>query len=325
MNKVIKVISGIGKGLLILLSVLAVFLIVMTVINRIMLKKEAAVFDKPIGQMVEVDDHNMCVYTEGEGDHTIVFLSGSSIPSPILDYKPLYSRLTDDYRIVVIEKFGYGYSDVVDSERSFETMLRQDREALASLGIEGPFILCPHSMSGLEALMWAQDYPEEVEAIVGLDMTVPETYDDFAERLEDMKSTKWIYDFLRTTGLLRLLPDSVFSIPGTLSEEEIQTYRQILYVKLLNETVYNEAFYVEEARDRIRSSPKPLVPMILFVSDGTGTGRDEETWHGYTEDYARGMDNISVICLSCGHDLHHVEYEAIEENMRDFIENSLDK
>ncbi|MBR6484017.1 MAG: alpha/beta hydrolase, partial [Clostridiales bacterium] len=192
MNKVIKVISGIGKGLLILLSVLAVFLIVMTVINRIMLKKEAAVFDKPIGQMVEVDDHNMCVYTEGEGDHTIVFLSGSSIPSPILDYKPLYSRLTDDYRIVVIEKFGYGYSDVVDSERSFETMLRQDREALASLGIEGPFILCPHSMSGLEALMWAQDYPEEVEAIVGLDMTVPETYDDFAERLEDMKSTKWI-------------------------------------------------------------------------------------------------------------------------------------
>ena len=27
--------------------------------------------------------------------------------------------------------------------------------------------------------MWAQDYPDEVEAIVGLDMVLPRTYDGF--------------------------------------------------------------------------------------------------------------------------------------------------
>ena len=38
------------------------------------------------------------------------------------------------------------------------------------MGFEGPYVLCPHSMSGLEAVLWAQKYPDKVEAIVGLDM-----------------------------------------------------------------------------------------------------------------------------------------------------------
>lgn len=44
------------------------------------------------------------------------------------------------------------------------------RAALKSAKIEAPYILCPHSMSGIEALYWAQQYPEEVLAIIGLDM-----------------------------------------------------------------------------------------------------------------------------------------------------------
>ena len=78
---------------------------------------------------------------------TVLFLSGSGTPTPILDFKSLYALLEDDYRIVVIEKYGYGFSDIVDTERSFTTILRQDREALKKSGVEGPFILCPHSMS----------------------------------------------------------------------------------------------------------------------------------------------------------------------------------
>ena len=61
-----------------------------------------------MGQMVEVDGNEMFIYSEGEGDHTIVFMSGYGTPEPILDFKPLWSKLSDDYRIVVIEKFGYG-------------------------------------------------------------------------------------------------------------------------------------------------------------------------------------------------------------------------
>ena len=92
-----------------------------------MLRKNKALYETPLGQLVEVDGHNMSLYTEGEGKHTVVFLSGWGTSSPILDCKPLYSRLSDENKIVVVEKYGYGFSDVVDDERDFDTILRQDR------------------------------------------------------------------------------------------------------------------------------------------------------------------------------------------------------
>ena len=120
--------------------------------HQIKLKKERSIITHTIGQFVEVDGHNMNIYTEGSGDKTLVFLSGFGTPSPILDFKPLYSRLSDKYRIVVIEKFGYGYSDEYEGDRSVDTIVDQNRLALEVLGIEGPYILVPHSAGGIEAI-----------------------------------------------------------------------------------------------------------------------------------------------------------------------------
>ena len=144
--------------------------------NKASLKREAGLIHQK-GQLVEVDGRRMNIYTAGGGDHTLVFMAGANTPAVTYDFKPLYSLLQDTYQIAVIEKFGYGYSDDIDGERTLSTMLRQDREALQKAGLEAPYILCPHSVSGLEAIYWAQQYPEEVEAIIGLDMAVPEQFD----------------------------------------------------------------------------------------------------------------------------------------------------
>ena len=82
-------------------------------------------------------------------------------------------------------------------------MLRQDREALKKAGVEAPYILCPHSASGLEAISWAAQYPNEVEAIIGLDMAVPEQFDyqigDFdsvkTQTYEETIEEEAFYDF----------------------------------------------------------------------------------------------------------------------------------
>ena len=71
-----------------------------------MLKKEKDVLETYKGEMVEVDGHKMKVYQKGEGKHTLVFMAGYKTTSPILDFKALDSLLCDDYKIVVIEKFG---------------------------------------------------------------------------------------------------------------------------------------------------------------------------------------------------------------------------
>ena len=43
-------------------------------------------------------------------------------------------------------------------------------------GEQGPFILLPHPMAGLEAIRWKQKYPDEIKAVIGLDMAFPGLY-----------------------------------------------------------------------------------------------------------------------------------------------------
>ncbi len=116
--------------------------------HRIKLKQERALL-KPMGKMVEVNGNMMSIYVEGEGPKNLIFMSGGGTCSPILDFKSLYSLLSDDYKIVVVERFGYGFSDVVYEKRDIETILLETRMAIEKAGIKGPYILCPHSMSGI--------------------------------------------------------------------------------------------------------------------------------------------------------------------------------
>ena len=111
---------------------------------------------------VEVNGTKLNVYTEGEGKVTIVFMAGNGVTCPVLEYKPLYSRMSEKYRIVVIEKPGYGFSEGMKSQRLLEKLVAEDREALEKAGIKPPYVLAPHSYSGFEAIYWANTYPKEV-------------------------------------------------------------------------------------------------------------------------------------------------------------------
>ena len=304
-----------GKILMTLVIVLAVSLFVIYVYNRIKMKQEETLLENPLGQMIEVDGHMMCVYEEGEGEHTLLFLSGSGTAAPILDFKSLYTLLKDDYHIVVIEKFGYGFSDVVDDERSFDTILRQDREALEKAGINGPFVLCPHSMSGLESIMWAQDYPDEVEAIIGLDMVLPRTYDDFD--FDGVFRYEKLASLARKMGIVRFYYSDRY-LPSALSKEEKKLYRAIACQKAVNIDIINEGLSITEAVSRIDGKPKPDVPMIMFISDGKEVKGTHWVENHY--DYASDLTDAKVVELDCGHYVHNFMQDRIAEEIREFIE-----
>ena len=294
-----------------ILILIALILLIIFVRHRVLLKKEEDLVSTPLGEMVEVDGHNMCVYTEGEGTHTLVFLAGSGTVAPILDFKDLYSQLYEDYRIVVIEKFGYGFSDVVEEKLSVDRILAQDREALAKLGIEGPYILCPHSMSGLEAILWAQVHPEEVEAIVGLDMVVPGFYDgfDFPGTIRYEKNAA----IAREMGLIRFFYNDS-AIPPDLSDEDKRIYKALAANIAVNCDVIRETLTIPAACERINSMPQPDLPMLMFHSNGIGNlGEAPVT-------YASQLPNCRVIELDCGHNVHYTEYERISREMKEFIE-----
>ncbi len=93
----------------------------------------------PLGRLVPVDDHRLHVYAEGQGDSTLVFLTGSGTTAPAPDFKGLYSRLSDGYRTVVVERAGYGCSEDGGTPRGIDTDLNETRPALASAGESPPY------------------------------------------------------------------------------------------------------------------------------------------------------------------------------------------
>ncbi len=312
MKKALKITGRVLLGSLILT---AAFLVFTGIWNAIAMKNEKDIVKDNIGQYVEVDGHKMNVYTEGDGDHTILFLSGWGTESPVYDFRPLYSKLSDEYRCVVIEKFGYGFSDETDGERDFDTILREDREALEKLGIEGPFVLCPHSLSGLEATLWAQKYPEEVEGIVGLDMAFGNNPNlPAAKESKAQKTMMELNKVVRVSGINRFL--MAISDKEGFSDEEWKQYTALVCKNQANDTTCRENDAVPAVCGEITSAPLPAAPTIQYIS---ADRRDDEATTKACEEIVAASSDGKIITLDCGHYVHHFESERIAKEMKEFI------
>lgn len=317
-----KAFKRMGIVLLIIAAVLVIFILGCFINHRIQLSKEEALF-VPTGQLVEVNGHKISVYTEGSGSQTIVFMSGGGTCSPILDFKSLYSLLSDEYKIAVVEKAGYGFSDDCDVPRDIDTVLSETREALALAEIPGPYVLCPHSMSGIEALYWAQQYPDEVTAIIGLDMAVPAAYRDMKINLPLLS----LASVLANAGVTRVIPSLAESDAvkyGTLTEDEKELYRAIFYRRTATKAMRNEASEIKDSAEKVENGKTVEIPVLMFTSDGSGgTGYDESTWRGFQSSFAASVPNGSVVELNCPHYVHDHEYNHIAEEMKRFLSDTV--
>lgn len=131
--KVVKIFFG-GIGALILLGSVSVF-----IYHHYQLNKEAALL-KEKGTVVDVDGKRMNMYQEGSGKDTFVFMSGSGVAAPAYEMKGLYSKFSKENKIAVVDRAGYGYSDVYNDDRDIDTILEQTRKALLQSGNKPPYI-----------------------------------------------------------------------------------------------------------------------------------------------------------------------------------------
>ena len=175
------------------------------------------------------------------------------------------------------------------------------------------------SLSGIEALYWAQEYPDEIESIIGLDMAVPEYYENMKINLPLMKLGQYAAD-LGITRLIPTLAESDAIKHGTLTNDEKNRYRAIFYNRTATVTMINEAKSVKDNAIIVAQNGVPQVPMLLFISDGTGgTGFDKETWRRIQEKYISEVESGKYIELDCPHYVHDYEYGRISEEIKSFL------
>ena len=305
------------KPALVFLSFLVFFLVATFFYHRISLQKENE-FLTPIGQKVEVNGHQMNVYVQGEGSETIVFLSGAGIASPILDFKNLTDSLSKKYKIVVVERAGYGFSEDSNQSRDVMEVLSETRQALSQANVTGPFIILSHSMASLESLAWQEKYPDEVKSLVGLDWALPASYED----LKDNQALLTVAYWSSKIGLLRYFPESFYIKNPTLTETERQQYKLLAYKQLMSQAMLHESRLVKENAKKVPSSINPKIPTLLLVSNGEGTIFSQSEWQRYAEIFASDQSNVQVIYMDAPHELYHYQSHEIISRIKEFLENN---
>ena len=309
-------------GLIVSLIVLLIITIMigLWVNHNRLVRNEAGRFPPP-GKVVEVNEKGMHVYTQGDGDLTLVFMAGHGTSNPALDFKPLWMQLADEYRIAVVEKSGYGWSETTNSPRDIGTILEETRTALNLSGENGPYILFPHSMSGLEAIYWAQQYPNEVKAIIGLDPLTPASMEVIPD---PQKSQLYFMYLISRIGLSRLIPESKISenLPlmdsDDLTDEEKEQYLAVFYKSAFTRDMLREVQFLRENVQVVAENDAPVnTPMFFFISNDQDV--NVAGWMQASTDY---LDQIAIgefMQLDASHYLHYEKAELIAKTTKSFI------
>lgn len=299
------------------LSLMLLFLGATFFYHRISLQKENK-FLTPMGQTVFVNGHKINVYVEGDGPETIVVLSGAGIASPILDFKDISDSLSKKYKVVIVERAGYGYSEDSNQSRDVMEVLSETRQALSQADVTGPFIILSHSMASLESLAWQEKYPDEVKALVGLDWALPASYED----LKDNQTLLTVAYWSGKIGLLRYFPESFYIKNPTLTETERQQYKLLAYKQLMSQAMLHESRLVKENAKKVPSSINPKIPTLLLVSNGEGTTFSQSEWQRYAEKFSSDQSNVQVIYMDAPHELYHYQSHEIVSRIEEFLENN---
>lgn len=260
-----------------------------------------------------IEEHKMHLFRTGDVNKPkLIFMSGSGTAAPMYDFKILYEKLIEDFRIIVIEKFGYGYSDLFEASCEIDCVIDRQRKVLQEAGENGPYILLPHSLSGLEAIRWKQKYPDEVKAIIGLDMATPKTYlswnsDEIDRRISIIRKMKRAKD----KGLLFWFPLN----KRGLTKEDIKEQKILWKRNAFNECYIKEAEAVLQNAEKVSAAGKIECPILMFVSNGKQVSPN---WLEHVREFAEQY-NAKLININCGHYVHYYESDLISNEICYFV------
>ncbi|MEG8304999.1 MULTISPECIES: alpha/beta fold hydrolase [Bacillus] len=316
--KVVKIFFG-SIGALLLLAAVSVF-----IYHHYQLNKEAALL-KEKGTLVDVDGKKMNVYQEGSGKDTFVFMSGSGIAAPAYEMKGLYSKFSKENKIAVVDRAGYGYSDVYDDDRDIDTILEQTRKALLQSGNKPPYILMPHSISGIEAIYWAQKYPEEIKAIIAMDIGLPQQYVTY--KLSGIDRLKMRgFHLLTSIGFHRFMPSAVYNPEvirqSFLTDEEKEIYKAINFKQFFNADMEHELLQSYQNGSKSMNLPAPKDTPVLILDAVSDQNRNSKYAIQNRKDYeafAAQFNTADIKELRGTHSIYLYQPDQIYKFSMEFI------
>lgn len=277
---------------------------------------------RPVGKLYEVEGNKMHLYTEGEGNITVVFASGWGTVNPYADFYPLYEGLKQHVKIAVYDRFGYGFSDATDRPRDIDTITDEIHELLKVSKQKPPFLFVGHSLGALETIRYAQRFPEEVKGIVFIDGGSPEYY----KKSPELTVIPWIYKGLRTTGIMRMLYHfdgfaawvSDQSNGDKLLPEGLKALnRKGTLLKIGNKNMMNELELSRENAEVVMTGGKPLhIPITVLTADYFGKLDEDQSWKDSQAEFpAWSTSGKQIIVQGSSHYIHSYQPKVVVDEL----------
>lgn len=291
--------------------------LVSTVVNLLLERNERATI-APYGERVDIAGGAVNVYRSGSTGPPLVLLSGLGTPAPALDFAPLIRELSD-FNVVVVEGFGYGYSDLNASERTNQNISTELHEVLTKLNIPRPYVLAGHSIAGFYLLDYANRYPAELSAVVGIDPSVPKATADPGDL--PLQGADWLRMF-SVTGVVRaaaaVAPALVEPDGNAYTADERERMRLMKSWNLGNQAVTDETARIGNNAWALRGVRYPDgLPVLAFVAGAGGPG--EQAKVAALEEQLKNVQRHDVVPLAGGHYLHWTHAKPMAEAIRNFL------
>lgn len=310
---------------LIILCIIVGFNILGFIINKTFFRNELDSI-QPYGQLVEVNGSKMHVYSMGSGEKTIVLLPGFGIPLPSADFGPLMRKLSESYTVVTIEYFGIGFSDETEEPRTNENYVNEIRAALDQAGFNPPYVLMPHSASGVYSEYYAIKHPEEVSSIIMLDTTSTAVTGNNPGYMGALYS---IAKMQQATGFTRiiagLVPDTKLVDHGY-TEKEIKDYKTFTY-HVLNDTLIDQSMLLIENINEVNSLAFPEdIPVLKIISKQSVEAmakKDKDDGMGYQNSHLSTLGNrVAHSVVDATHFVYQTHVNEIVEMTNAFLDQN---
>ncbi|ORX66234.1 alpha/beta-hydrolase [Anaeromyces robustus] len=266
------------------------------------------------------------IYGENN-DETIVFLTGFGTLSPILTYGPLAKTLSEKFKVIIVEPFGYGRSDFTEAPRTHENIVEELHTFVHKLVIK-KFYISGHSLGGLYSLFYANQYSDDVLGFIGFDNAIPQ-YDDVI--IEDNKIRSEMYDELNNqyhndilvkmpynekVELIKLILDPNYNY----LEKEINAYITIFDRTYGSDNIVDEYHNVlRDMHDSINLKfPKSIPSLQIIATEGGAIyGKDEYMKSHQSIIYESPLNDI--IYLEGNHYIMFGQHENILKEIEKWI------
>ena len=321
----------------VLITILIIIVILCLVHNVIKIIQISNKYEGKYQNFVEADNGDIINVQEyGNGEKTIVILSGYGIQVPSIFYKNLAMELSNTYRVVILEYPGYGFTKNTENERDNENLANDIKQALEKAEISGPYILMPHSISNLYAMKFIEMYPELVESVISIDGVYPQEVanEDGKENIKNTCINTKISSILECTGFARILsyakPDlyglDTMKEDSNISDEDVKLYRKMIATNYLTKNMREEINDLESNMNEMVDFKYPdNLPVLEVLATETVDSYDEK----YEKNKLSKMANAvisnneiqKVVQIQGSHLLNMTNPEDLTSETIKFIDN----